>query len=91
MVKTWSPFEEFKIPKNCPMSFKNAILSIVLNSISMSYDLGQCGCEVRGFMIRKTAAKVLEMGLNPVEARSKSIDDIRGDRVSSMKLLWCLK
>jgi hypothetical protein len=24
------PFEESEIPKNCPMSFRNAILSIVL-------------------------------------------------------------
>ena len=91
MVSTHSPFEEFEIPKNRPMSFKNAILLIVLSSISVSYDLGYCGCKVRGFAIRETAADVLEMGLNPVEVRSRSFEYVRGDRVSSMKIVVCSK
>src|ERR1700676_3254956 len=90
MVSTHSPFEEFEIPKNCPMSFKNAILSIVLSLISMLYDLGYCGCKVRGFAIRETAADVLEMGLNPVEVRSRSFEYVRGDRISSTRL-WCAR
>ena len=91
MVKTHSPFEEFKIPKNRPMSFKIVILSIVLSLISLSYDLGYCGCKVRGFAIRKTATNVLEMGLNLVKVHSRSIKDIRGDRVSSTKIVVCSK
>ena len=91
MVSTHSPFEEFEIPKNRPMSFKNAILSIVLSLISVPYDLGYCGCKVRGFAIRETAADMLEMGLNPVKVRLRSIEDVQGDRVSSTKIVVCSK
>jgi hypothetical protein len=87
MVSTRSPFEEFEIPKNRPMSFKNAILSIVLSSISVLYDLGYCGCKVRGFAIRETATDMLEMGLNPIKVRSRSFEYVPGDRVSSTKIV----
>jgi hypothetical protein len=87
MVSTCSPFEEFEIPKNRPMSFKNAILSIVLSSISVVYDLGYCGCKARGFAIREMAADMLEMGLNPVEVRLRLIELVRSDRVSSTKIV----